>query len=75
MDSSDKPKKSHKAMPDREWHKRLRTFASTGTWKTECGNRPRPKQMKWYEAYKKVLVKYKYHPRINRTLSEKKFVR
>lgn len=46
--------KSHKAMGDTEWMSRLRKFAATGTWPSNEGNRPAPKQKKWHDLYQKV---------------------
>ncbi|CAM4568947.1 unnamed protein product [Leuciscus chuanchicus] len=46
--------KSHKAMDDTEWVSRLRSFASTGVWPSDAGNRPAPRQKKWYSLYQKI---------------------
>ncbi|XP_047244975.1 uncharacterized protein LOC124882564 isoform X2 [Girardinichthys multiradiatus] len=46
--------KSHKAMDDNEWFSRLRSFASTGVWPSDAGNRPAPRQQKWYTLYQKI---------------------
>ncbi|XP_031172172.2 uncharacterized protein LOC116061928 isoform X2 [Sander lucioperca] len=46
--------KSHKAMGDSEWMARLRKFASTGAWPAGEGNRPAPRQTKWYELYQRI---------------------
>lgn len=51
---SGKQKKSHKAMSDAEWILRLKKFASTGIWPSNEGNRPAPRQKKWYEIYQRV---------------------
>ncbi|MCI4378998.1 hypothetical protein PGIGA_G00222800 [Pangasianodon gigas] len=48
-----KPQKSHKAMGDQEWMSRLRRFASTGVWPSEAGNRPAPRQKKWYDLFQR----------------------
>ncbi|RXN05976.1 hypothetical protein ROHU_036803 [Labeo rohita] len=50
---STKPK-SHKAMDDGEWMARLRAFASSGAWSFGAGNRPAPRQRKWYDLYQKI---------------------
>ncbi|RXN22060.1 hypothetical protein ROHU_036759 [Labeo rohita] len=50
---STKPK-SHKAMGDGEWMARLRAFASSGAWPSGAGNRPAPRQRKWYDLYQKI---------------------
>lgn len=52
---STKPK-SHKAMGDGEWMARLRAFASSGAWPSGEGNRPAPRQRKWYDLYQKVKL-------------------
>ncbi len=49
-----KQHKSHKAMSDVEWDLRLKKFASTGIWPSNYGNRPAPRQKKWYEIYQRV---------------------
>ncbi|XP_043092075.1 vegetative cell wall protein gp1-like [Puntigrus tetrazona] len=49
---STKPK-THKAMGDVEWMTRLRAFASSGAWPSG-GNRPAPRQRKWYDLYQKI---------------------
>lgn len=49
-------KKSHKALGDDEWMSRLRRFASTGVWPSEAGNRPAPRQKKWFDLFHKVCV-------------------
>ncbi|XP_053091155.1 uncharacterized protein LOC113534513 isoform X1 [Pangasianodon hypophthalmus] len=49
-----KPQKSHKAMGDQEWMSRLRQFASTGVWPSEAGNRPAPRQKKWYDLFQRI---------------------
>lgn len=54
---STKPK-SHKAMGDGEWMARLRTFARCGVWPSGEGNRPAPRQRKWYDLYQKVKQSY-----------------
>ncbi|MEQ2245911.1 hypothetical protein ILYODFUR_032925 [Ilyodon furcidens] len=46
--------KSHKAMPDTVWMARLRSFAATGSWPADQGNRPAPRQKKWYELYQRI---------------------
>ena len=46
--------KSHKAMGDKEWMGRLRSFASSGVWPSGGGNRPAPRQRKWHDLYQKV---------------------
>ena len=46
--------KSHKAMGDNEWHKRLQDFADNGIWPSSSGNRPAPRQKKWNDLYLKV---------------------
>ncbi|MED6272567.1 hypothetical protein CHARACLAT_031696 [Characodon lateralis] len=46
--------KSHKAMDDKEWFSRLRSFASTGVWPSDAGNRPAPRQQKWYTLCQKI---------------------
>lgn len=51
---SGKQQKSHKAMSDAEWISRLKKFASTGIWPSNEGNRPAPRQKKWYEIYQRV---------------------
>ncbi|MCI4379004.1 hypothetical protein PGIGA_G00222790 [Pangasianodon gigas] len=48
-----KPQKSHKAMGDQEWMSRLRRFASTGVWPSKAGNRPAPRQKKWYDLFQR----------------------
>ncbi|XP_045898771.1 vegetative cell wall protein gp1-like, partial [Micropterus dolomieu] len=45
--------KSHKAMGDGEWMSRLRAFATTGLWPSG-GNKPAPRQRKWYDLYQKI---------------------
>ncbi|XP_058609831.1 nematocyst expressed protein 3-like isoform X2 [Onychostoma macrolepis] len=47
-------KKSHKALGDDEWMSRLRRFASTGVWPSEAGNRPAPRQKKWFDLFHKI---------------------
>ncbi|XP_057184274.1 ras-associated and pleckstrin homology domains-containing protein 1-like [Triplophysa rosa] len=47
-------KKSHKAFGDDEWMSRLRRFASTGVWPSEAGNRPAPRQKKWFELFQRI---------------------
>ncbi|KAL2077905.1 hypothetical protein ACEWY4_025590 [Coilia grayii] len=42
-------------MPDTVWMARLRKFASTGTWPVDEGNKPAPRQKKWYELYQKPV--------------------
>lgn len=49
-------KKSHKALEDDEWMSRLRWFASTGVWPSEAGNRPAPRQKKWFDLFHKVCA-------------------
>ncbi|KAG9270336.1 hypothetical protein AMEX_G15275 [Astyanax mexicanus] len=46
--------KSHKPMADSEWLHRLQTFASTGAWPSNAGNRPAPRQKKWHDLYHKI---------------------
>ncbi|KAK1889705.1 Titin like [Dissostichus eleginoides] len=46
--------KAHKAMSDSEWMSRLRKFASTGAWPAGEGNRPAPRQKKWFELYQRI---------------------
>jgi hypothetical protein len=41
-------------MPDEEWSKRLQQYAATGCW--TGGNKPAPRQKKWYQLYKKVCT-------------------
>ncbi|KAJ8380453.1 hypothetical protein SKAU_G00012310 [Synaphobranchus kaupii] len=41
--------KKHRAMGNEEWMSRLRTFAALGVWPSEAGNRPAPRQKKWYD--------------------------
>ncbi|KAJ8364297.1 hypothetical protein SKAU_G00131280 [Synaphobranchus kaupii] len=41
--------KKHRAMGDEEWMSRLRGFAALGVWPSEEGNRPAPRQKKWYD--------------------------
>ncbi|KAJ8356344.1 hypothetical protein SKAU_G00191380 [Synaphobranchus kaupii] len=41
-------------MGNEEWMSRLRTFAALGVWPSEAGNRPAPRQNKWYDL--------KHHP-------------
>ncbi|KAJ8356347.1 hypothetical protein SKAU_G00191410 [Synaphobranchus kaupii] len=36
-------------MGNEEWMSRLRTFAALGVWPSEAGNRPAPRQKKWYD--------------------------
>ncbi|XP_057184272.1 putative uncharacterized protein DDB_G0290521 [Triplophysa rosa] len=47
-------KKSHKAFGDDEWMFSLRRFASTGVWPSEAGNRPAPRQKKWFELFQRI---------------------
>ncbi|XP_035988145.1 uncharacterized protein LOC110367754 isoform X4 [Fundulus heteroclitus] len=42
---------SRKSIPDSVWMSRLRSFAATGSWPAEQGNRPAPRQEKWYQLY------------------------
>ncbi|CAM4560459.1 unnamed protein product [Leuciscus chuanchicus] len=46
--------KSHKGLGDEEWMSRLRRFANTGVWPSEAGNRPAPRQKKWYELFQRI---------------------
>ena len=46
--------KSHKGMGDGEWMSRLRRFASSGVWPADAGNRPAPRQKRWYDLFQKV---------------------
>ncbi|XP_036943223.1 uncharacterized protein LOC119013024 isoform X5 [Acanthopagrus latus] len=46
--------KSHKAMADSEWMSRLRKFASSGVWPAGEGNRPAPRQKKWFALYQMI---------------------
>ncbi|XP_036419498.1 uncharacterized protein LOC118803096 [Colossoma macropomum] len=46
--------KSHKAMGDDEWMSRLKRFAASGIWPSDAGNRPAPRQKKWYDLYQKI---------------------
>ena len=46
--------KSFKAMVDSEWMSHLRKFASTGVWPAGEGNRPAPRQKKWYALHQMV---------------------
>jgi len=48
--------KSHKGLGDEEWMSRLRRFANTGVWPSEAGNRPAPRQKKWYELFQRVCT-------------------
>ncbi|MED6269093.1 hypothetical protein CHARACLAT_029606 [Characodon lateralis] len=41
-------------MPDTVWMARLRSFAATGSWPADEGNRPAPRQKKWYELYQRI---------------------
>ncbi|MED6243960.1 hypothetical protein ATANTOWER_031475 [Ataeniobius toweri] len=41
-------------MDDNEWFSRLRSFASTGVWPSDAGNRPAPRQQKWCTLYQKI---------------------
>ncbi|XP_034005948.1 uncharacterized protein LOC117498012 [Trematomus bernacchii] len=41
-------------MSDSEWMSRLRKFASTGAWPAGEGNRPAPRQKKWFELYQRI---------------------
>ncbi|XP_042633172.1 uncharacterized protein LOC109065301 [Cyprinus carpio] len=41
-------------MSDAEWILRLKKFASTGIWPSNEGNRPAPRQKKWYEIYQRI---------------------
>ncbi|KAK5600524.1 hypothetical protein CRENBAI_017518 [Crenichthys baileyi] len=41
-------------MPDTVWMARLRSFATTGSWPADEGNRPAPRQKKWYELYQRI---------------------
>ncbi|KAI9541920.1 hypothetical protein NQZ68_026385 [Dissostichus eleginoides] len=50
---STKPK-THKAMGDAEWLARLKAFANSGVWPSEGGNKPAPRQRKWYDLYQKI---------------------
>ncbi|KAI7789647.1 hypothetical protein IRJ41_006644, partial [Triplophysa rosa] len=50
-------KKSHKAFGDDEWMFSLRRFASTGVWPSEAGNRPAPRQKKWFELFQRFTKK------------------
>ncbi|KAG9267559.1 hypothetical protein AMEX_G18412 [Astyanax mexicanus] len=45
-------------MGDEEWVARLKTFAGTGVWPSEAGNRPAPRQKKWHELYQKASIKH-----------------
>ena len=46
--------KSHKAMGDDEWMSRLKMFAASGVWPADAGNRPAPRQKKWFDLFNKV---------------------
>ncbi|CAL8241487.1 unnamed protein product [Merluccius merluccius] len=43
----------HKAMGDDEWMSRLKTFAASGVWPADAGNRPAPRQKKWFDLFNK----------------------
>ncbi|KAK0151887.1 hypothetical protein N1851_006746 [Merluccius polli] len=45
--------KKHRAMGAEEWVCRLKAFASSGTWPSSAGNRPSPRQAKWFNLYQK----------------------
>ncbi|XP_063743367.1 uncharacterized protein LOC134871539 isoform X1 [Eleginops maclovinus] len=49
---SNKPK-SLKGLGEGQWMARLRAFASSGVWPSG-GNRPAPRQRKWYALYQKI---------------------
>ncbi|KAI9541389.1 hypothetical protein NQZ68_031045 [Dissostichus eleginoides] len=40
-------------MGDAEWLARLKAFANSGVWPSEGGNKPAPRQRKWYDLYQK----------------------
>ncbi|XP_018967340.2 uncharacterized protein LOC109098184 isoform X3 [Cyprinus carpio] len=46
--------KSHKAMRDEAWMSRLQLFASSGNWPSDAGNRPAPRQRKWYDLFQQI---------------------
>ncbi|KAK0135333.1 hypothetical protein N1851_028826 [Merluccius polli] len=46
--------KKHRAMGAEEWVCRLKAFASSGTWPSSAGNRPSPRQAKWFNLYQKI---------------------
>ncbi|KAK0140296.1 hypothetical protein N1851_022771 [Merluccius polli] len=46
--------KKHRAMGAEEWVCRLKAFASSGTWPSSAGNRPSPRQAKWFHLYQKI---------------------
>ncbi|KAL0970157.1 hypothetical protein UPYG_G00238140 [Umbra pygmaea] len=46
--------KTHKAMGDEEWMSRLKRFATSGVWPAEAGNRPAPRQKRWYDHFQKI---------------------
>ncbi|XP_035988143.1 uncharacterized protein LOC110367754 isoform X2 [Fundulus heteroclitus] len=50
-DGSAQETESRKSIPDSVWMSRLRSFAATGSWPAEQGNRPAPRQEKWYQLY------------------------
>ncbi|ROI26630.1 hypothetical protein DPX16_21573 [Anabarilius grahami] len=41
-------------MGDEEWMSCLRRFASTGVWPSEAGNRPAPRQKKWFDLFQRI---------------------
>ncbi|KAK1906080.1 NAD-dependent histone deacetylase HST3 [Dissostichus eleginoides] len=41
-------------MGDAEWLARLKAFANSGVWPSEGGNKPAPRQRKWYDLYQKI---------------------
>ncbi|XP_030266267.1 uncharacterized protein LOC115577368 [Sparus aurata] len=41
-------------MADSEWMSRLRKFASSGVWPAGEGNRPAPRQKKWFALYQMI---------------------
>ncbi|MEQ2305591.1 hypothetical protein AMECASPLE_039375 [Ameca splendens] len=41
-------------MDDNKWFFRLMSFASTGVWPSDAGNRSAPWQQKWYTLYQKI---------------------
>ena len=52
--STDGKGKAHRAMPDSVWYARLQEFADKGVWPSSAGNRPAPRQAKWYRLYQEV---------------------
>lgn len=50
--------KKHRSMGDSEWLSRLKTFATTGVWPSNVGNKPAPRQKRWYALYQKVMFVY-----------------